>query len=115
MARHPNILLILSDQHSPHIAGFAGNTAVDTRALDALAQNGTYFSAAYCQSPLCVPSRLSLWTGKSAVHCNAWDNQSVIFPEHVTLPGWLAQHGYTTAAVGKMHFRGEEQMHGFQH
>ncbi len=115
MSRQPNILLILSDQHSPHVAGFAGDGIVDTSALDGLAESSTYFESAYCQSPLCVPSRMSMLTGKYVYRCSAWDNSSVIFPEHITLPWWLSRHGYTTAAVGKMHFRGREQMHGFQY
>jgi len=115
MTTRPNILLLLTDQHSPHVAGFAGNEIVQTAALDELAQRGTVFNAAYCQAPLCVPSRTCLWTGRRAYRCSAWDNGSVLFPEFVTLPAWLGRHGYATAAVGKMHFRGREQLHGFQH
>lgn len=44
--------------------------------------------------------------GKYAARCFAWNNGSVLFPEHETLPAHLARNGYTTAAVGKMHFRG---------
>ena len=115
MARRPNILLILSDQHSPHLAGFAGNDVVDTRALDGLAGRGARFEAAICQAPLCVPSRMSLISGRYPHRCGAWDNRSVLAAHHRTLPGWLAGHGYATAAVGKMHFRGREQLHGFAH
>lgn len=111
----PNILLIQTDQHSPHIAGFAGDRLVQTPALDRLAAGGTVFDAAYCQSPLCVPSRTSMLTGTYALNCAAWDSGSILFPDHPTLPGWLAEHGYTTASVGKMHFRGREQMHGWQY
>ena len=39
----------------------------------------------------------------------------MIFPEHTTWPGHFAQHGYTTALVGKMHFGGRDQHQGFQH
>ena len=115
MAHHPNILLIMTDQHAPHIAGFAGNSVVNTPALDNLAERSTCFDAAYCQSPLCVPSRMSMLVSKWAHRCSAWDNSSVLFPEHTTLPAWFSQHDYITAAVGKMHFRGREQMHGWQH
>jgi choline-sulfatase len=111
----PNILLILTDQHSPHIAGFAGHQHINTQALDRLAGQSMVFEAAYCQSPLCVPSRMSLWSGKYPHRISAWANQSVLAPEHMTIPRWLAQHGYVTAAVGKMHFRGQDQMLGFQH
>ena len=115
MSRPPNILLIMTDQHSPHIAGFAGNPIIETPALDALATTGVIFDAAYCQSPLCVPSRMSLWSGKYPHKIAAWDNASALPTGSITLPGWLAQHGYTTASAGKMHFRGQEQMHGFQY
>lgn len=114
-SRRPNILWIIAEQHNPHIAGFAGNQIVNTSALDHLAERSTRFDAAYCQTPLCVPSRTCTWTGKWAHHCSVWNNSSVIFPEHTTLPSLLSRHGYTTAAVGKMHFRGSEQMHGFQY
>lgn len=115
MSTRPNILLLLTDQHSPHVAGFAGDRRVQTATLDALAGQGFSFDAAYCQAPLCVPSRMALWTGRYAYRCGAWDNGSVLSTRFPTLPGWLAHHGYATAAVGKMHFRGCEQMHGFQH
>jgi len=111
----PNILLIMTDQHSPHIAGFAGNGIVETQALDKLAKQSVRFDAAYCQSPLCVPSRMEMLTGKWATSCSAYENSSVIFPEHQTIPSWLAQEGYTTALVGKMHFSGYEQKHGFHY
>ena len=115
MSGQPNILLILTDQHNPHIAGYAGNTTVDTAALDSLATAGTRFDAAYCQAPLCTPSRLSRLTGKWVPHCSAWSNGAVRAPEHETIPGWLAQHGYTTAKVGKMHINGGDKMHGYHY
>ncbi|MEA3401452.1 MAG: sulfatase-like hydrolase/transferase [Armatimonadota bacterium] len=115
MAASPNILVILTDQHSPHVAGFAGDDVVRTRALDTLAERSVCFDAAYCQSPLCVPSRMSMLAGLYPHRCSGWDNSSVLSAEHATLPGWLSQRGYVTAAVGKMHFRGPEQMHGLQH
>lgn len=114
MTSRPNILLILTDQHAAHVLGFGGNAHASTPHLDRLAERSTSFEAAYCQTPLCVPSRMSFLSGKWACNCGAWDNSAVLFDQHTTLPAWLAQHGYTTAAVGKMHFRGAEQMHGFQ-
>ncbi|MDE0552714.1 MAG: sulfatase-like hydrolase/transferase, partial [Candidatus Poribacteria bacterium] len=53
-------------------------------------------------------------TGKYAHRCSAWNNGSVLFPEHLTMPAHFAQHGYSTALVGKMHFGGKEQLNGFQ-
>ena len=54
-------------------------------------------------------------TGRHAHRCSAWRNRSVLFPEHLTMPAHFAQHGYTTCLVGKMHFGGREQYHGFQY
>ena len=113
--KRPNILWIITDQHSPHVTGFEGNNFINTPNIDHLAQQGTCFEAAYCQAPLCVPCRISMLTGKWAHKCSAYDNNSVLFPEHLTLPALLTKNGYATTAVGKMHFRGKEQMHGFQY
>jgi len=118
-ARHhgsrPNILLILSDQHNPRIAGFAGDAYARTGHLDDLAAAGTSFGAAYCQSPLCVPSRISMLTGKYSCDCSAWDNRSLLDSGHRTFAEHLSEHGYATCAVGKMHLAGERWMGGFDH
>jgi len=115
MADRPNILLLLSDQHNPHIAGFAGNALAHTQNLDRLADRGVRFDAAYCQSPLCVPSRISMLTGKYVHQVYAWTNGSVLYPDQLTFAEHLTNHGYTTALVGKMHLRGPKWMGGFQH
>lgn len=104
----------MSDEHSPHAIGCEGNDIVQTPNLDQLAESGTYFESAYCQVPLCTPSRMCMLTGKHAHRCSAWNNGSVLFPEHLTMPAHFAQHGYATALVGKMHFGGKEQNNGFQ-
>lgn len=79
MANRPNILFLMTDQHNPHIAGFEGDSIVDTGALDALASGSVAFDGAYCQAPLCAPSRMSMLTGKWATNCSAYDNDGVIF------------------------------------
>ncbi|MXY99607.1 sulfatase-like hydrolase/transferase [Candidatus Poribacteria bacterium] len=114
MAQKPNILFLMSDEHSPHAIGCEGNPIVQTPNLDQLAASGTYFESAYCQVPLCTPSRMCMLTGKHAHRCSAWNNGSILFPEHLTMPAHFAQHGYATALVGKMHFGGKEQHNGFQ-
>ena len=58
-----NVLLIMSDQHSPKIAGFAGHPQAITPNLDRLAASGRVFENAYCTSPICVPARASVATG----------------------------------------------------
>ena len=115
MPSRPNILLIMSDQHPAHLAGFAGDPIVRTPHLDALAAKGVHCTTALCASPVCSPSRQSMLTAKEPHRCAAWNNHWMIFPEHTTWPRHFAQHGYTTALVGKMHFGGRDQHQGFQH
>jgi len=114
MTSHPNVLLILTDEHAPDAAGFAGNPHVRTQHLDALAEGAVQFNSASCASPICTPSRMCMLTGKEAHRCAAWNNHWVLFPEHRTWPAHFAEHGYRTCLVGKMHFGGKNQMNGFQ-
>jgi choline-sulfatase len=107
--------LLLSDEHNPHIAGFGGNEHCFTQNLDRLSSRGIRFDAAYCQSPLCVPSRLSMLQGKYVHHCSAWSNSAMLHSEETTLPRYLSKAGYTTACVGKMHISGPHWMAGFDH
>lgn len=111
----PNILFLLSDSHAPLISGYAGDVNAATQAIDGLAANGVVFDTASCASPICTPSRMCLLAGKEVHRCAAWNNHWVIFPEHKTWPGHFADHGYTTALVGKMHLGGADQMQGFQY
>jgi choline-sulfatase len=83
--------------------------------LDRLAAQGTVFSDAYCQMPLCTPSRMCLLSGREARRCGAWSNNSILDPALPTLPKRFAAAGYATCLVGKMHFGGNLQFHGFQH
>ena len=114
MPSRPNILVIMTDQHAPGVAGFAGDPYARTRNLDALAARSVQFDAAVCASPVCTPSRMCAMAGKEPHRCAAWNNHWIIFPEHLTWPQHFADHGYRTCQVGKMHFGGKNQMNGFQ-
>ncbi len=109
----PNVLILISDQHNPHIAGFEGDKRARTQHLDRLAAESVRFTSAYCQCPLCTPSRISLWTGMLPWRCAAWGNNMPIFPEFCTLPEHFGRHGYATCGIGKMHVGGERPMNGF--
>lgn len=111
----PNILFIFSDQHSPHIAGYAGDRHARTAALDALAAESTCFANAFCQAPLCTPSRICLLTGQYAHECGAFSNGSQLQDEHLTFAKHLSDNGYTTCLIGKMHLQGDNWMGGFDH
>ena len=69
--RRPNILLVLSDDHSmPHL-GCYGNHDIKTPNLDRFAAEGMRFDRAYVACPQCVPSRAAFMTGRSPAHCAA--------------------------------------------
>lgn len=109
----PNILFILSDQHNPKIAGFAGNSVVRTPSLDRLATEGMTFDSAYCQSPLCVPSRMSMLTGQYCRTTGIYDNQDILPSNSRTFPRHFSENGYATCLIGKAHLNGE-QFQGYQ-
>jgi choline-sulfatase len=115
----PNILFLFSDEHNHRFMGHrpdsSGREPVSTPAFDRLAAQGTVFSDTYCQMALCTPSRMCLLSGREVRGCGAWDNNSVLAPELLTIPKLLADGGYTTCLVGKMHFGGNLQFHGFQY
>ncbi len=119
MAEKPNVLLLFSDEHSFRFLGAMANhdarasESVYTPNLDRLASSGTLFTDAYCQMPLCTPSRLCMLTGLEVRGAGAWKNNSVLRPELETLPITFGKAGYHTALVGKMHLGGRLQMAGF--
>ena len=64
--KHPHIIKICSDQHSPFVAGFAGDPIVRTPHLDRLAANGVVFDNHYAANPVCMPGRNCMLTGQLA-------------------------------------------------
>jgi choline-sulfatase len=109
----PNVIFVMADQMTPFMTGPYGQKAARTPHLDSLASAGTVFENAYCNSPLCVPSRLSMFTGRLPTRVDAFDNASE-FPAHCpTMLHYLRRAGYRTAVAGKTHFIGPDQLHGF--
>ena len=114
----PNILFLFSDEHSFRCLSLLDTQTgepVHTPTLDGLAAQGVYFSNAYCQSPLCTPSRICLLTGRFPMTSGGWANGSYLSPELPTIPSVFADAGYATCLVGKMHLGGTNQMAGFAH
>ncbi len=110
----PNILVVMADQLAPHFTGAYGHPLVRTPAMEALAERGTRFDAAYCHSPLCAPARFTMLSGQPVSAIGAWDNAAE-FPASVpTLAHYLTLAGYRTCLSGKMHFVGPDQLHGFE-
>ncbi|HLJ17023.1 MAG TPA: choline-sulfatase [Bryobacteraceae bacterium] len=109
----PNILLLMADQMTPFMTGPYGQRAAHTPNLDRLARSGSVFENAYCNSPLCVPSRTSMFTGRLVSKIGAFDNASEFRAEWPTWNHYLRDAGYRTAVAGKCHFIGPDQLHGF--
>lgn len=108
-----NILLIVSDQHNPHIAGYAGNPHVRTPNLDRLARTGTRFTNACCTCPVCKPSRMSYMTGKHVHQIENWWNRVPLDPEEMTWARKLDGHGIETTLLGKIDAAGTYENPGF--
>jgi choline-sulfatase len=108
-----NLLFLMSDQHNRRFAGCYGHPIVKTPNLDRLAARGVRFDNAYCTSPICVPARASLATGRYVHQIGAWDNA---FPYTGTFPSWghrLTAHGYRVTTIGKLHYRSPSDDTGF--
>ena len=114
MPDQPNILIIMSDQHSPHVIGCAGDPLVRTPNLDALAARGVRFENAYCASPLCVPSRMTFMTGRHCSDIDVWTNGCTLASDIPTFAHTLGAAGYEVVLAGRMHFVGTDHRHGFE-
>ena len=114
MTTSPNILLIMADQLAPHFTGAYGHPTVKTPNIDALASLGTRFDTAYCNSPLCAPSRSAFMTGQLVSRTTVYDNAAELRASVPTFAHYLTRLGYRTCLSGRMHFVGPDQKHGFQ-
>ena len=103
--RRPNVLWIMSDQHNANVCGYADNSVVKTPNLDALASEGIAFTNAFCNNPICSPSRISFITGQY-VHTHGYignhnAGRSASNPNTVAYA--FRDSGYLTALIGKSH------------
>lgn len=110
-ATKPNILFIAIDDQNDWIGCLDGHPQIQTPNIDRLAERGTVFLNAHCQSPLCNPSRTSLMTGKRPDNTGIyglapWFRDVPELQDLVTLPQYLRQNGYQTASAGKIYHGG---------
>ncbi|MEM7195601.1 MAG: choline-sulfatase [Pseudomonadota bacterium] len=110
----PNILFIQADQMTALALKAYGNRFCHSPALDRLADTGAVFENAYCNFPLCAPSRFSMAAGQLCSQIGAFDNAAEFPAEIPTYAHHLRRLGYHTALSGKMHFIGPDQFHGFE-
>ena len=111
LKRRPNILWICTDQQRWDTISSLGNECIRTPNIDRLASEGVAFLKAFCQSPICTPSRSSFLTGMypSSVHgCGNGNDRWAEAAPLVTKT--LADSGYRCGLVGKLHLAGCRQI-----
>jgi len=101
----PNILFIMSDEHDAAVLGCYGDELVQTPHLDGLAERGVRFDACYCNSPLCVPSRLSFTAGQYISRFGGWSNSAWLpTDDYPGIAHAMNAAGYETFLCGKQHY-----------
>ena len=100
----PNVLLILADQFRYDCLGANGNRIIRTPNLDGLAAESANFSHAFVQAPVCVPSRVSLLTGRYPHSHKNRVNYTPCDAREIFLQRMLHDAGYQTGSVGKLHY-----------
>lgn len=99
----PNILCLCTDQQRYDTIGALGNTLVRTANIDRLVGEGVSFTQAYCQSPVCTPSRASFLTGRYSRTTRCRQNGQKIPEDEVLVSKMLADAGYRCGLAGKLH------------
>ena len=110
----PNFLIIMSDEHGAQFSSSYGHEFISTPNMDRLSREGVTFDSAYCNAPLCVPSRICFMTGRYNSNCEGWDNAVPVAEDVVTWPYLLRSIGYDAVLAGKMHLVGLDNLRGFR-
>ena len=97
----PNVLLILSDDHSVPYLGIYGNPDLKTPRLDRLARRGVLFHRAYTAAPQCVPSRATILSGRNVLDIEMSRFSAPLPREVPTIPEWLDSANYYTGICGR--------------
>jgi len=108
-----NVVLIVCDDLNTHVSP-AGYADISTPAMDAFASDAMTFERAFCQYPVCGPSRASMLSGLYPQSTGVLDNKADIRnirPNTLTMPAFFRQNGYWTASVGKV-FHSPRHEHG---
>lgn len=112
--KRKNILFIMADQMAAPLLPIYAPSPIRMPHLSRLAAEGVVFDSAYCNSPLCAPSRFTLVSGQLPSKIGAYDNAADFAADIPTYAHYLRRLGYRTALSGKMHFCGPDQLHGYE-
>ncbi len=106
--------MLMADQLAASALPFLGTSPAKVPHLAQLVAQGVLFRSAYCNSPLCAPSRFSMLSGQLPSRIGAYDNACELSATTPTVAHYLRAGGYRTILSGKMHFVGPDQLHGFE-
>ncbi len=105
MSKRPNILYFMTDQHRADWLGCAGHPIVKTPNIDSLARSGTRFTNFYVTTPVCMPNRGAIFTGRYP-SVNGLRHNGLPLPDTAnTFVDLLRDAGYQTASIGKSHLQ----------
>jgi len=110
LAKQPNILFIMSDDHTSQAIGAYGSRLAKlnpTPTIDRLAREGMLFENAFCSNAICAPSRATILTGQYAHTCGVHDLRGSIEGNRQYLAREMKKAGYQTAMIGKWHLKKE--------
>lgn len=112
--KKPNIVVFCTDQQPSDWLGCAGNPILKTPNLDALAADGMLFTNAFCNTPICMASRATMFTGLPGSVTGCRTNGIPLDSQYPALPQILKEHGYQTMSTGKLHLTcwSTQEMHG---
>lgn len=105
MAQRPNFLFFITDQHRADYLGCCGHPVLKTPNIDTIAARGTRFTRFYVATPVCMPNRATLMTGRMPSLHGVRSNGSPLSLESNTFVDALRAAGYATALVGKSHLQ----------
>jgi arylsulfatase A-like enzyme len=105
MAKRPNFVMFITDQQRADYLGSSGHPVLKTPNIDAIAANGVSFDRFYVASPVCMPNRASLMTGRMPSSHGVRSNGIPLSRRNVTFVDVLRDAGYETALVGKSHLQ----------
>ena len=124
-ATHPDIVVLMTDQHRYDELSLLGTTGAQTPAIDQICRSGMMFTHAFVPTPQCSPARAAMMTGRHPHHAGVTGNVSrnrnvpagMSAPLNVTIPSLgtvFSKAGYQTAYFGKWHLSDSPAKHGFQ-